>query len=197
MQKSPTNPFHVHATVSTPVLHTCTRHHGQKLVAERTCSLRERSRRGNDQFRIVTGPVSMPFTGLGVKDWATCIEENPAMFSSVSGKKVEPTDAHVVVELLCFWFNYYEVQACSHQRWKLQARASLPARPKLPRDTYPFRTALGTSDGSRKRTADLDVGEGANARHLLSTQNQKIKTPTQKNIIKKNETVFCPPKTKK
>lgn len=43
--------------------------------------------------------------------------------SSVSGKKVEPTDAHVMVELLCFWFNYYEVQACSHQRWKLQARA--------------------------------------------------------------------------
>ena len=41
-------------------------------------SLMEISSLGNDQLRIVTGPVSMPFTGLSVQDFAN-FDQNTVM----------------------------------------------------------------------------------------------------------------------
>ena len=40
----------------------------------KACALRLMSFRGKDQFRTVTGPVSIPFMGFWVRDWASCKE---------------------------------------------------------------------------------------------------------------------------
>ena len=67
-----------------PSMRTCTTLHPaasraatswrRAAASWKACALRLMSFRGKDQFRTVTGPVSIPFMGFWVRDWASCKE---------------------------------------------------------------------------------------------------------------------------